>query len=335
LVFCRIQLGTPVLDILCDPLRDLHFSNLTFRNNSLTGHEDILFLKNLLKAHHSIRNLRWEENKVSQTNVMLCLCGIVGSIRGSCFKISSSFDGNNPTMIKTLLSSLRPNIKSLRLMNNDMGLHGMTALASGLNNSPLRNLQILKIIDNPLDDATCEMFARALQNNKNLLHVDIRGCEISSTGRSTMLNVVFDTTTFDSLLASNHVCSIRGLNPCIRGFNHFHIPVDNRALKLFSSMVASQATKDKFGMNLFDGVQGYIPYFMIFAMNFHYRSSWMESIYINRYRGQAAQPASPNFQDVHINGVGGIYQLTALYLITRNYDCVLESKKRNIGKISK
>jgi len=99
-------------------------------------------------------------------------------------------------------------LKRLSLANNPLGNVGVITIASALEqNSTLEHLD-LSYCD--IKDVGVNKLALSLKMNSTLQHLHLEGNHISSGGVKTLINCVYDTSSMETIWASNH--SLRSFN---------------------------------------------------------------------------------------------------------------------------
>jgi len=66
--------------------------------------------------------------------------------------------------------------------------------------------KILRLDNNNISDNDTLLLASALKKNSNLQQLNLRNNKITEEGEKTLLNAMFDPTSMDSLVESNHTC---------------------------------------------------------------------------------------------------------------------------------
>lgn len=110
-------------------------------------------------------------------------------------------------------------LKRLNLSLNYIGVRGAEALAKVVaSNSPLEHLLLTY---NSLGDSGAELLASALKTNDTLLELNLGYNRITSVGMKALRMAVYDTSSLNSLVTSNHSVSIFFYGYCVdEDFNY-------------------------------------------------------------------------------------------------------------------
>ena len=71
------------------------------------------------------------------------------------------------------------------------------------------SVNFLRLIDNDISDSDTPLLASALKRNTRIGTLDLSDNNITDAGRKVLLKAVFDTTSMDSIVESNHLCNVR------------------------------------------------------------------------------------------------------------------------------
>lgn len=118
----------------------------------------------------------------------------------------------------TMMLSAFQSLKRLDLSLNYLGVRGAQALAEVVAcNLPL---QRLLIHGNNVGDSGATLFASALTTNDTLLELNLGYNRITSVGMEALRTAVYDTTSLNSLVTSNHTVSIFFYGYCTDDFHY-------------------------------------------------------------------------------------------------------------------
>ena len=105
-----------------------------------------------------------------------------------------------------MMSDFKKSLKRLDLSLNYIGMRGAAALAEVVAcNSPLEHL-LLRF--NSVGDSGAALLASALKSNSTLFELNLGYNGITSVGMNALRMAVYDTSSLDSIAASNHTVSI-------------------------------------------------------------------------------------------------------------------------------
>jgi len=244
----NIQLEQEVIDILAPVLntttgiKRLIFSRLN------VGSEMISFVSDIIEHNSYIQCIGWHGNRIESLDDMRRFCkSIKKSVSNSLrsLALNSCFNGSNREMMRIVVDA-SSQLESLTMTINGIGLEGATVIANWLaSNPPMKRLDLK---GNNLSDTDTTILANALQNNTNLKRIDLGNNDITSGGRRVLLESVFNVSSLNSCVASNHRCRIHGLNPDISNINKYAYPSDNRSMKIFTMLSATDGD-EFFNMN--------------------------------------------------------------------------------------
>jgi Leucine-rich repeat (LRR) protein len=129
--------------------------------------------------------------------------------RMETLNLSHNFLGDRAAILLAetmMMSDFKKSLKRLDLSLNYIGVRGAAALAEVVAcNSPLEHL-LLRC--NSVGDSGAALFASALKTNSTLLELNLGYNEITSVGMNALRMAVYDTSSLDSIAASNHTVSI-------------------------------------------------------------------------------------------------------------------------------
>ena len=112
---------------------------------------------------------------------------------------------NNIAILKKILEGCR-RMRKLGLGMNNIGSDAVAVLADFIrSNHPLK---ILDLIYNNISDDDALVLSSALTQNTNLEDLDLSKNDITEAGEKIILKVVYDPTSMDSIIESNHKCRI-------------------------------------------------------------------------------------------------------------------------------
>jgi len=66
--------------------------------------------------------------------------------------------------------------------------------------------EVMFLNDNKITDSDSSLLASALENNTNLIQCDLSGNDITKVGQKKILKALYDPTSMDSIVESNHIC---------------------------------------------------------------------------------------------------------------------------------
>ena len=199
-----ISLPRPILDIMLPTFQSMKTLNDISLVDVGLGNDGLLCLISFLKD-----------------NMHLQILGIGGEIID--LSVAASFSEamlNHPTLNQLMLgkcglnnvASLKKILEGSKRLNSfslgfeTLGLDCVTVLADFIrSNHPL---ELLELSHNKIADSDTVLLASAFNNNTNLKRLDLRYNDITEEGDNNLLKVMFDLTSMDSIINSNHLCKI-------------------------------------------------------------------------------------------------------------------------------
>ena len=195
-------------------------------------------MSDIISHNPHIQGIDWR-NQIETMDNMRHLSNSIKNKDGASLKyigFKSAFDGNCPEMMQTVLDTSHQ-LKYLCLNNNGIGMVGAQLITNWLLSNP--PLEEFHLNDNDLGNNDMLLLSNVLQNNTNLKRIDLGNNYITTVGRRVLLESVFDVSSLNSCAASNHSCSLRGINPNISGINDYDNPSLNRIMKIFTVLSAT------------------------------------------------------------------------------------------------
>ena len=198
-----VSLPRPVLDIILPTLQTLNLVGLTLFSTGL-GNEGFQRLSSFVKGSTSLKDLALGVNIVDNMSVADSISNAVHN-HPSLEQIVFFKCGLNNTEILGKILDGCDKLKSLTVSLENLGLGGITAISDFIiSNHP--TLEVLKLQHNNISDSDSLLLATALNNNTNIKQLNLRHNDITEEGEKTLLKAVFDPTSMDSLVDSNHTC---------------------------------------------------------------------------------------------------------------------------------
>ena len=163
--------------------------------------------------------------------------------------------------------------------------------------------------DNVLNNDDAELLANSLQSNTHLKRLHLHNNNITAVGRRVLLESVFNVSNLNACAASNDKCEVHGLNPDISKINRYAHPSDNRAMKIFTML---SATDDEFFNMSCLGDVSYklIPNVLRMAQKFRGRTPELSEAYFEQTGQRSADWSQLN--DITV-------QITSLFELLRGW----------------
>ena len=198
----RIHLPTSVLNIIFPSLKTM--PNLTKLDLVQTRLVDkgLLMLSSFLKLNSSLHELFIDGYKMG-LSVASALSDALNE-HPTLEKLVLDNGGleENPEILEKILEGCT-RLTSLALMDN-LGSVAVSVLSDFIRgNHPIRNI-FLK--HNRISDNDTVLLASALKTNTNLKQLDLRENDITEEGNKNTFRALYDPTSMDSIVESNHTC---------------------------------------------------------------------------------------------------------------------------------
>ena len=240
LSFSNMQLLPAVMNLLTPALKQkLHLFKLC-NNEFANTSEGIEFAIKVIHSNQKMETLRWVNNPIENMGGANRLIEAITShpvidhIRlENCF----GENANAYELLRVLFAGNKQFIH-IDLDSNNLRIGGFTEIPDLLvTNPPLKDLFLE---NNLLDDKDALQIAHALKQNTKLQNISLGQNDITDIGRDALRNVIFDTTSLNTVANSNHSCSIEGLG--FEGYNDVDFHVDNpyarRGKKIYSLLTS-------------------------------------------------------------------------------------------------
>ena len=234
----NIEFDREVLDMLAPILKTTAVKKLSFGGYDF-GSEMVSFVADILEASPHIQGIGLYNNRIDSVDDMRRFCKSItdrnSDINTVEARLFQSFDGNNPEMMRMVLDASHQ-LEKLFLKNNGIGNVGTDLIANFLaSNPPMKELDLT---GNNLNDTDATLLANTLQSNTNLKRLQISSNDITDIGRKALLESVFNISSLNACVATNHTCHIHGLTPDISDINKYTKAL-NRTMKIFTMLAAT------------------------------------------------------------------------------------------------
>ncbi|EJK77022.1 hypothetical protein THAOC_01176 [Thalassiosira oceanica] len=239
-----IELPKAALDTLRPAFEQSRIENVYFENSHHAG-DMANFAKKVLQANHFITEVGFGDIKFAREDVKAVCAAIMARNAGDHFikilALSNCFDGGIDThTLKFIIGSITAVSGQEAILNlNDNGMSSPEAaiIAESLNSNP--SLAGLILDDNRFDDAVAAVLAGSLSNNTQLTNIWLQNCRIQEDGRLAFLRAIFDVSSLSSCAASNHTCTVRGLERDISVVNSYQSASRNKWSKILAMLALS------------------------------------------------------------------------------------------------
>lgn len=204
----KVEFGEGVLAMLAEKLRGRVEGDLRFFQNNLCS-RDIDHIAALLEGNPTLTGLTLCDNPfpLDQTGGASAVLSLFGKAHEHPNLRSLSVPGCNiGDNLEILLPILHSGAVEINLIGNDIASRGCSTIADFIESDP--NMELLNLDQNRFDDDDAVQLSCALQKNKNLKLLSVRGNDFTKVGVKEMFSSMFDSTTLDTIYSSNHFCQV-------------------------------------------------------------------------------------------------------------------------------
>ena len=110
---------------------------------------------------------------------------------------------NNATVLRIILEGCA-RLNSISIQDNNLGSESAAVIADFIRSN--HQTEVLDFSRNNIKDNDIELIASALMNNTNLSQLNLKDNDITEEGEKHILKAVFDPTSMNSIIESNHTC---------------------------------------------------------------------------------------------------------------------------------
>jgi len=199
-----ISLPVPVLDTIFPALISMNLRDVVLCNVGL-GNDGFQHLSSFVKGSTSIRYLALGGEEVHDLTVAESLSNALhshSSLEHAGF-IDCFGNATDAIVLEKILESCG-RIKVFGLAMNRLRSEAAIVLADFIRNNPI--LQQLDLEHNNISDNDALILAASLKKNTNLNRLDLQNNNITEEGEKALLNALYDPTSMDSVVESNHTC---------------------------------------------------------------------------------------------------------------------------------
>ena len=205
-----IYLPAPVLDIILPPLQSIqNLTKLTLCNTGL-GKDIFLKISSFLENNTSLRSLGLGLDKIDDVSIAASLAGAL--INHPNIRAISLVDCGLGTasLAKEILGGCTK-LNQITITRDSLGPDVVAVLADFISsNHPLK---LLSLTDDQITNTETLSLASALKKNTNLKKLDLKENNwITDEGEKALLKAMYDPTSMDSIVDSNHTCKAYAFN---------------------------------------------------------------------------------------------------------------------------
>ena len=221
--FTGISLPVSLLDIVFPALQVANIVELSLFGTGL-GNDGFQCLSSFLENSSSLTMLGVGADKIDELSVATSLSDAL-KIHPSLEEVFISLCiGHNTSVLEKILQGCTT-AKRLTVTMQYFDLYGplVDIVAHFIrSNHPV---EILYLDENNISDNDTKLLASALKMNKHLKRLDLlENDDITDEGEKALMNVLYDPTSMDSVVESNHICMVNTDN------NHTIVALEQRPL---------------------------------------------------------------------------------------------------------
>jgi Ran GTPase-activating protein (RanGAP) involved in mRNA processing and transport len=204
------QLTSSVLGMLEPALATKRIKTLSFGHNQL-GSEGYLLLASYLEKRSHLEKLEVVGNALDDEDAATRFAASIKKHQTlRVIKLEDCGLGViSARLFATLFSSFK-NLTVVDLRSNDIGSTGVNVICDYiiLYQHMKANVEQLILRNNEINDGDAVQFAKALGTNNTLRKLNLQGTDITAVGEETFMKAVFDATSMETVLSSNHTCRV-------------------------------------------------------------------------------------------------------------------------------
>jgi len=200
-----ISLPPPVLDIVFPALQSMNsLIKLVLYRNGL-GNEGYQRLSSFLEGNSTLQKLTIVENVIDDISVAGSFSHALKNHAALERLFFNKCGLDNIPILGGILEACG-GIKVLGLCNCNVGLEGVSLISNFIcSNHP--TLEVLNLNRSKITDNDTLVLASTLKKNTNMKQLNlIRNNDITEEGDKALLNALYDPTSMDSIVDSNHTC---------------------------------------------------------------------------------------------------------------------------------
>jgi len=198
-----ISLPPPVLDIIFPALQSMNnLIFLTLSRNGL-GSEGFIQLSSFLNGNTRLQKLVVINNVIDDLSVAGSLSNALLNHVTLKNLALSKCGLNNIPILEEILEGCKE-MECLGIVNDNLGSEGVSLIANFLRSN--RTAIFLQFHGNKITDDDALALATLPRENTNLRIIDLKNNDITEEGEKQLLKVLYDPTSMDSIVNSNHLC---------------------------------------------------------------------------------------------------------------------------------
>ena len=206
----NVQLSSSVLGQLTKALKGKNIKTFVLHNNNF-GRDGIIFAANVMRENQNMSGMSLNFNPIDHAGAAIQLADALGkhrfleSLSVRYCNFGEEEDVSSLTM--SCVVSACQNVKFLDLRNTNMKSEGAAIVASFLATNP--NMETINLSSNNFNNEDATLISQGLSTNTKLKLLYISNNPlITAVGKQALLKAIFDTTTLNATIDSNHSCEL-------------------------------------------------------------------------------------------------------------------------------
>jgi len=198
-----VSLPHPVLDTMFPALQSMNsLINLTLTRNGL-GSEGFIQLSHFLNGNTRLQKLAIVNNVIDDLSVASSLSNAFKNHATLKKLVLSKCGLNNVPILEEILEGCK-GVECLAIVKNNLGSEAVALIANFLHSN--KTILFLQLHSNKITDDDALVLASIPNENTNLRLIDLKNNDITEEGETHLLKVLYDPTSMDSIVDSNHSC---------------------------------------------------------------------------------------------------------------------------------
>jgi len=202
-----ISLPSPLLDIVFPALQEYKIVQLRLIGTGLVG-GGFQCLSSFLEKNSSLTSLGIGADRLDDLSVAGALSDAIKNHPTLEDLFIARCIGHNASILEKILQGCTTK-RVLMISMENFGLYGSLVDVVADFISSNHTVEKLHLIENNIADNDAKLLASALKTNRHLKLLDlVDNYDITDEGEKALLNVLYDPTTMDSVIESNHLCMV-------------------------------------------------------------------------------------------------------------------------------
>jgi len=198
-----ITLPTPVLDIMFPTIQTMNLNDMLLYNVGL-GSEGYQYIASFLNHNSSLQYLAIVDSMLDDLSIASTFSDALKNHTTLDRLILNKCGLNDIPILGEVLKGCR-GYKVLGIIKDDLGSEGGALVANFIRSNHLIEKICMRSCN--ITDTETILLASALKENTHIMELHLQGNDdITEEGNKALLKAVFDPTTMDSIVESNHAC---------------------------------------------------------------------------------------------------------------------------------